>query len=211
MRYNNPKETEDFHNSEIFKHKISIDKQKNLLDLKQELGQLVNLSIDEFIMKKSSLYGPEMKDLSVSLLKYGFSNNNQVFLELGKPSKPDEVRISFQLSVSPKPKDSDGTIFAVDGLFELPININSKVFKLKELFCLELKSRFPSMTIDPNFIRFRHNSYTILGKILNNKEVLKELKFTDKVSICAQILESPERLIDSSEIIVYIKVWDPDT
>jgi ubiquitin C-terminal hydrolase len=211
LKYNNPKEIEDNHTYDIFKHSISIDKQKSLLELKQELSVQLDLDMNSFIIKKSSFYGTELKDLSMTLNKAGLGISNQVFVELGQPSKTDEIRVNFQIALPPKAKDSDGAIYSVDNLFEMPVNINYKIAQVKELLKEELLIRYPSVVLDTSYVRFRYNSYTVMGKILNNKETVKDMKLTDRVAICMQILKTPERVMDTSDIIVFFKVWKPNT
>ena len=206
LKFNDPRDNEYLNSLDFYKYFLSIDGQKRLLDLKQEISNILKISPNEFIMKKSSSYGPELKDLGIKLSQASLLNNNQLYLELGQPSKPDEVRINFQLALPPKAKDSDGSIYSIDSLFEIPISISLKIIEVKEIVCNELRNRFPTIVIDSTNLRFRYNSYTVLGKILNNKEVIKGSGMSDKVSICIQILSTPERIIDSSEYIIYIKV-----
>ena len=211
LRFNDPREIEDFQNTDYYKHSLSIDSHKIIQDMKEEIGKTLGYTENQFIMKKSSMYGPELKDLEMKLSQAGLFNNNQIYIELGQPSKTDEIRINFQIALNPRPRDSDGSIFAVDNLFDFPVNISLKILQVKEMLCNELKLRFPTMEVEAKSMRFRYNSYTIMGKILNNKEVIKELKLADKVNVCVQLLDEPERLLDSADLLVYCKIWLPNT
>ena len=211
IKFNDPRHCEEPHTFDFYKYSLSIDSQRTMSDLKQEIGNILKISPDEFIMKKSSSYGPELKDLCIKITQTTIINSTTIYLEIGKPSKPDEIRINFQLALPPKTRDSDGAIYSVDSLFEIPVNISLKIIQVKEILCQELKNKFPTIVVDPLFLRFRYNSYAILGKILNNKDALKEFKLSDKVSICVQLLPNPEKVIDSSEFIIYVKIWQPNT
>ena len=211
LRFNDPQVIEDFQNTDYYKYSLSINSQKIIQDVKEEIGKVLGYTSSQFIMKKSSMYGAELKDLEIKVCQAGLFNNNQIYIELGQPSKADEIRINFQLALNPRPRDSDGKVFAVDNLLDFPVNISLKILQVKEMLCTELMLRFPTMVVEAKSMRFRYNSYTIMGKILNNKEIIRELKLADKVNVCVQLLGEPERVLDSADILVYCKIWQPDT
>lgn len=211
IKFNSPGEKEPLHISEIFKNSISIDSQRTVLELKTEISLFLNINIDEFIMKKSNTYGGELKDLSQKLVQATLFNNSNVYIEMGRPSKPDEIRVCFQIALPSRCRDSDGSVYSIDSLLEMPVNINSKISQIKDSLCEELQSRFPTMEVSSANMRFRYNSHTVMGKILNNKEILKDLKASDRVSVCVQLLQSPEKPLESNDIIVYVKIWYPAT
>lgn len=51
----------------------------------------------------------------------------------------------------------------------------------------------------------------VMGKVLMNKDCLADFKVNDKVCICVQILSSVEKVLDNNDILVYVKVWFPNT
>jgi hypothetical protein len=162
-------------------------------------------------MKKYSSMGNELKDLTLRLSQLNFYQNSNIFLELGTPVKPDEIRIRFQLALNPRPSESDGAIFTVDNLIELAFSQNLKISQIKESLCEELMIRYPTISIKASHMRFRYNVYSITTKILGNNEFLKDSKPSDKIDICVQLLKGPERPLDGNDLIIYVKVWNPST
>lgn len=209
LRFNNPLESED--SQEPFKYSLSLDRDMTVEDLRKEISSKLSISQDSFIIKKYSSYGNELKDLTTKLSQLNFYTNTTIFVEQGVPTKPDEIRVQFQLALNPRSRDSDGTIFALDNLIDMPIRQSIKVSEIKEILCQELLLRYPTMQVQPEYLRFRFNSHLVMGKVLMNKECLADHKFTDKVFICVQILNSVEKALDNNDILVYVKVWFPNT
>ena len=208
LKFNNPSESED--QLEPFKYSLCLDKELTIQDLRKEISSKLSLS-DNFIIKKYSSYGNELKDLTTKLSQLNFYTNATIYVEHGVPTKPDEIRVLFQLALNPRSRDSDGTIFALDNLIGLPIGQNTKVSQIKETLCKELILRYPTMLVQPENLRFRFNTHSVLGKVLSNKECFADYKLADKINICVQILDTAEKAIDNNEILVYFKVWFPNT
>ena len=203
---NDPSESQD-----LFKFSAIMDKQRTVTDLRNEIGRQLELEDDKFILKKYSSFGNELKEITMRLNQLNLFQSSNIFVELGTPVKADEVRVRFLIALNPKLHDSDGSIFTVDNLIELPVSQNLKISQIKELLRTELIMRYPTMTISVSNMRFRFNVYSITTKILNNNDFLREYKPSDRVDICLQLLKQPERILEVNDLIVYVKVWCPNT
>ena len=63
--------------------------------LKEEIGKILNISIDTFIIKKNSHNGVEIKKLEDTIDKYSTKNLN-VYIQFGIPRKDGDILLNFQ-------------------------------------------------------------------------------------------------------------------
>lgn len=77
-----------------FDQEIEIKPNNKLRDLKRAISDYLKLSMDQFIMKKNSHNGLELKNLNESLDKLS-SGNLKIYIELGQPQKENELKLNI--------------------------------------------------------------------------------------------------------------------
>lgn len=80
----------------FFDNEIEIKKTKTMRELKKRISDIINYNCNEFIMRKNTHNGIEIKNLNDFLEKYT-SSVMKIFIELGTPMKESEIKISVNL------------------------------------------------------------------------------------------------------------------
>ena len=79
-----------------FDNEIEIKKTKTLRSLKKRISEIINYDCNEFIMKKNSHNGSELKNLNETIDKYT-SLQLKIFLEVGQPMKESEIKLNISI------------------------------------------------------------------------------------------------------------------
>mmetsp|Transcript_7815 Transcript_7815/g.7679 ORF Transcript_7815/g.7679 Transcript_7815/m.7679 type:complete len:306 (-) Transcript_7815:432-1349(-) len=211
IKFNHPDSAANSYGQYEFKDYVVLHSNKTVGELKALISSKLGIPEAQFIMKRSSKYGSEMKDLSIKLSQANLVQNSLVFIERGVPSKQDELRLVFNLAIPPKEKDGDGAIFSYIELFELPVQVDTKISELKSLVCQELNTMYPSMEIQPKLIRLRDKHYDKLSTVFYDNESLKSYHIFEKKSIGVQLLTTPDPEFSMSDLIIAVRKWTPST
>ena len=78
-----------------FDKSIEICPKFKILKLKEEIGKILNINIDTFILKKNSHNGIEIKKLEDTIDKYS-TKNLTVYIQFGIPRKDGDILLNFQ-------------------------------------------------------------------------------------------------------------------
>jgi hypothetical protein len=185
-------------NSYKFDNQLEIKKSKTLAYLKSHLSSIINVPENNFIMKRNSHNGMELKNLVEILEKYTTSQMS-VYLEYGQPKKDSEIKINIFLC------EYDFTFFLVfpykisdKGSFTVDLSWNIK--QLKEIIAKELN-------LKDVLIRDYKNERP--GKIYKEESFLgKDLQFLEGKKI---ILQEDVKMTEyqPDDICVTIREWNP--
>lgn len=80
-----------------FDNEIVIDNTKTLSDLKSAMSQMINVPVNRFIMKRSSKFSPELKNMKQVLNECGFIRKGCIYLQFGIPQEEGCFRVSLSL------------------------------------------------------------------------------------------------------------------
>jgi hypothetical protein len=156
-----------------FNQMIEIKPNKTLKDLKLNLSEYLKISEDEFIMRKLSHNGIELKNLGDNLDKI-CSGNLKVYLEFGIPQKENQLKLNVFLC------ELDMSFFLLFpykiteiGFFDIDISNNNNDLKIKDLKLLLLKEIKNKKGIDFEFYNndnnLEENDYFIIREYLNER------------------------------------------
>jgi hypothetical protein len=203
-------------NSYRFDNQLEIKKSRSLLDLKKKISEVLQISEKEFIMKKNSHNGPELKSLNDTIDKYA-TNLLTVYIELGSPQKDSEIKINlftceydFSFFLVFPYKVVDSGFFIVD--------INWSIKQLKEFLITELEKKLNSgqninfklenICIDTLLIRDYKNDRP--AKIYSDDLILgQDLQFSENKKIILQKYSNVLHPFNQSDIQCSIREWDP--
>ena len=211
VRFNDPNELEVGGDIEC-KLFILIDQQASLAELKCLIGQKIGISENLFLMKRGSITGAEIKDLTLKVLQANLINNSVVIIEKGTPSGLNQFKLQFSLAVEPKSTNIPSLCYTFINLFELPIDSSLLVLELKSLLCDNLKSMYPTFQISPSSIRLRERNSNRLTQTLQNSEPLKTYRPYDHKELSIQLLApNTPSMIESQMLILLCKRFNPST
>mmetsp|Transcript_26095 Transcript_26095/g.25717 ORF Transcript_26095/g.25717 Transcript_26095/m.25717 type:complete len:835 (-) Transcript_26095:354-2858(-) len=211
IKFNDPSQVTKYLSSPDFKESITIHSQKTVGDMKALIAAHLGIAQNEFIMKRGSLYGGELKDLTLKISMANIMNNSFIYIEKGIPTNPNEIRLVFSLAVPPKENEGDGAVFSFEDTFEMSVNIYSKILEIKQMVCEKLKKLHPTIDINPLNIRLRERVTEKLAKPYENNDTLSTYHTFDRKNIGIQVLEEEEKSLEYYELIVVVKQWNPST
>lgn len=211
IKFNNPNQISKFISQIEFKENVTIHSQKTIGELKALISGHLNMPDSEFIMKRGSQYGAEMKDLKQKISQVNIMNNSYIYIEKGVPTNPNEIRLVFSVATSPKDTENDGAMYSFEDPFEISVNINAKIIEIKEILCERLRKSNPDISITSECLRLREKHNEKLSKAYNNNDTLNIYQTFDRKNIGIQILAEPEKSLEYYEIIVVVKRWFPST
>jgi hypothetical protein len=154
-----------------FNQMIEIKPNKTLKDLKLKISEHLKINEDEFIMKKLSHNGIELKNLGDTLDKI-CSGNLKVYLEYGTPQKENQLKLNVFLC------ELDMSFFLLFpykitelGFFDIDISSNNDNFTIKGLKFLLLKEIKNKKGIDFNYNDndLNESDYFVIREYLNER------------------------------------------
>ena len=191
---------------------ILIDQQASLAELKSLIGQRIGISESLFLIKRGSLTGAEIKDLTLKVLQANLINNSVVIIEKGTPSGLNQFKLQFSLAVEPKNTNIPSVCYYFIDLFELPLDSSLQILELKSLLCDRLLSMYPTFQISPSSIRLRERNSNRLTQTLQNSETLKTYRPYDHKELSIQLIPSNTSDTNESQMIILIcKRFNPST
>jgi ubiquitin carboxyl-terminal hydrolase 47 len=211
IKFNNPEDTPNDWGHYEYRHSVSIPNNKTLQDLKEAIASKLGLSIDEFIIKRSSANGAEIKETSLKLAQANFMNGSYIFVEKGKPTRPDEYRIIFFQATEPNADEPDGNCYSFTELFMIPVSAKEVVSEVKRKICEKAKIEIPDRSWNPDYIRLRERNGEKLSKVLVSKDKMSQYHLYDKKGFAIQLLDRSEREPTENEIMIVVRRWYPST
>lgn len=200
-----------------FDNQIEIKKYKTLGELKKRIAEMLNINENEFIIKKNSHNGVELKNLTENIDKHT-SNVLTIYTEFGNPQKSSEIKINLYKT------DYDFSFFLVfpykttdEGVFL--VDLNWTIGDLKKFLVGELGKKVNSsggklfkddeeVKFEEIFIRDYKNDRP--SKIYRDTSVLgKDLQFTEKKKIIIQRYRESKIDFREGEIQLSVRAWDP--
>jgi ubiquitin C-terminal hydrolase len=211
IRFNDPEAPPNSFGQIEFNMKVCIDCNETLTKLKKLIAAELNLPETEFLIKRGSKHGFEMKDLTFKLTQCNLMNNSVLFVEKGRPNNPEEYNLVFTLAEIPAAPHWDGMCYHFYELMEIPLDGNLTVAKAKEELCSKINAAFPTLDLKPTLVRLRERNQERLMKALNDSEVLKNYTLYERKNIAVQVLTEPEEEVKPSQLTIIVRKWSPST
>lgn len=174
-----------------FENEIEIKKTKTLKEMKKRIAEIINIPTSEFLIRKNTHNGIELKNLSESIDKHT-SSQMKIFVEIGTPMKESEIKITAYLceenyatfNVIPY-KISKICDFSADLIWDfielkqsLLKIINENIIKIEEQNLMYNTSN----TSNPNEENIAHNNNSDLKvKNINQNPSMNKNKFTKPI------------------------------
>lgn len=211
LKFNHPDEEPNAVGQIDYKYSVVVDSRKPLSVLKTHIAEQLALEEDFFLIKRGSRHGNEMKDLEIRITQSNLINGGVVYVEKGRPSRPDENKLRFFLATDTTKEVPDGIWHTFWELADIPISENSTVKKMKEAVCAKVNSLYPSMHLDPLYIRIRERAQDRLGKAMHNSESLRNITLFEKKQICIQQITDPAKEPTERDLLLSVRLWRPST
>jgi hypothetical protein len=209
VQFNNPFETNPESLSPEYIHQVNTSKTATLQTLKELIGAKINLKSTEFIVRRGGKTGPELTELERTLGALNLLRDTTLYLALGVPGKPQEVRVQLSeasLSTSETEDLETYTILEPRELFLAP---ETTVAQIKDTIShnllLERKEE-----ISPARIRLRERCGERLGKVYTDTSQIKYYGLYDNKTMAFQVL-GEEEVLDGNDVVVVVREWDPKT
>lgn len=203
IRFNHPDEVPNYANQLEYKMSVVLDCYSTLQTLKEAIAAKLYLSTDDFIMKRGGKHCQEIKDLNIKLTQASLVNNSVIFIERGKPTKPNEYRIIFSLATDADENESDAICYKFVDLFDIPLDSTMLVQDVKEKVCSKINEIYPSMQASVSKLRLRERNSDKLSRILRKDDLLRQYALYEKKNISVQILEN--EIKESNKTVVTVK------
>jgi hypothetical protein len=192
-----------------FDNQIEIKKNKTLGDLKKRISEVLNLSQEEFIMKKKSHNGIELKNLSEIVDKHS-NTSLDIYIEYGNPQKDTEIKINLYRT------EYDFSFFLVfpyktidEGIFK--IDLHWSILELKKYLINELQKK--------GIVNFNKTEEVYIREYKNDRPtkfysdisiIGKDLQFTESKKIIIQKYKQTDLSNDNfNDVQLSIRLWDP--
>jgi len=211
LKFNHPDEEPNAVGQIDYKHSVVVDSRKPLSVLKTHIAEQLGLEEDSFLIKRGSRHGNEMKDFEIRITQSNLINGGVVYVEKGRPSRPDENKLRFFLATDATKDVPDGIWHVFWELADIPISENSTVKRMKEAVCAKVNSLYPSMHLDPLYIRIRERTQDRLGKTMHNAESLRNITLFEKKQICIQQITDPGKEPTDRDLLLSVRLWKPST
>ena len=203
--FNNPYESTSTDYSAAYQSELVVNKNILLIELKKLLGARLNISVDEFVFRRTGKEGPELKEMGSTLGSLGFIRNSIVYIEFGKPSLPDEFKLSLSEAVM-STSDNDAESHEFLELGDFFIMSSSTVFQVKSIISEKLKQE-RCWIVPPSRIRLRERCSDKLGKVFFDSQEMKFYGIYDGKPVAFQILDQDE-MLGPDDIVIMIREWD---
>lgn len=211
LKFNHPDEEPNAVGQIDYKYSVVVDSRKPLSVLKCHIASQLQLDVDNFLIKRGSRHGTEMKDLEIRITQSNLINGGVVYVEKGRPSLPDENKLRFFLATEMKKTELDGVWNEFWELADIAISENDSVKHMKEVVCAKVNSLYPTMQLDPTHIRIREKTNDRLGKTLHSKESLRNMTLFEKKQMCIQRISDPGKEPTERDILLSVRMWRPST
>eukprot|EP01129_Flabellula_baltica_P012412 TRINITY_DN5607_c0_g1_i1.p1 TRINITY_DN5607_c0_g1~~TRINITY_DN5607_c0_g1_i1.p1 ORF type:complete len:1164 (+),score=303.45 TRINITY_DN5607_c0_g1_i1:400-3891(+) len=207
--------------SEDFDHSVTIDKNKNLEDLKEMMAEVLDVSCDEFkIMKGLTKHKHELRDLEKRIAMCHINNNEKLTLIKGTPLGKDDALFKFSVF-----KVTD-EVFHIEDLFQESITKKLPVIEAKAQFLEKFKQwkenpedpekpfdESLDLGDDPSRLRFSIITAGYPTTVLSNSETMetasKNLIYTIPQIAVSLLPEGETEEKEKTNIPVYVQQFHP--
>jgi hypothetical protein len=191
-------------NSYRFENEIEVKKTKTLGEVKQRIAEVLNISEQEFVLKKNSHHGAELKNLSDPIEKYT-TNAINLYIEFGCPQKENEIKINLFSC------EYDLTFFLVFpykltdlGFFVIDLGWTFK--ELKEKIIIELEKK--GVKYDKDITILREYLTERPAKIYSESGLLRDFNFTENKKVIIQEYNYSLLKFTTTDIQLTVREWD---
>ncbi len=207
VQFNNPyKAGPDDYNVE-YEQQLDVNRNITLAELKKKIAENLSLKEDEFILKRGGKASPELKEMLATLGSLGLLRNSTIYVEFGKPSRPDEYKTTFAEAITSSNEENDTESHEFIDLGEMPVEANATVLQVKSAICQYL-AKERSWTLTPGRIRLRERCGDKLGRVFQDAFDMKYYSLYDGKQIAFQILDEEEYL-GLDEVVIVAREWNP--
>lgn len=193
-----------------FNEKIEIKPNKTLKDLKKEISDYLRIDEDNFIIKKNSHNGIELKNLSESIDKV-CTGNLKIYIEYGSPQKENEIKINLFLC------ELDLSFFLlfpykiIDlGFFNINTEKITTIKDLKDFLIKEIENKKNIKFNNEQFIVIREYLNERPTKIFHEMQNIKDMNLLNNKKIFIQEIKTMKKLtdFDTSDLQLTVREWD---
>ena len=210
IKFNHPDDIVTYWNQSDYKLSAVVDSRETVEFLKKRIGDIIGLQPEEFILKRGSKAGTEIKELTYKVNMSTLYNGAVLFVERGVPSRLDEFRICVSFADPPKATAADYAMNEFTELIELPISSNLTVSSAIELICLKVNSRYPSMELRAETVRLRERSNDKLARVMVGSDVMRNYSMYEKKMVSVQVVGEQSTVYSpSSSLLVVVRLWSP--
>ena len=195
-----------------FDNSIEIHPKKTIMELKEMISQIINVPTDNFIMKKNSHNGIEIKKYNETIDKYT-SKCLTVYIQYGTPVKVTDMKIVIQQYL---PEKEQFSLYPYK-INDLGLTTINKTWTIKELISNIEK-------INKKFLKSNEEGYKLFlrrennfkpGKFYNEQEVIEKTDIKENSTVIIQYLK-PETIFNFTDkdtnqkniIQFLIRFWD---
>jgi ubiquitin C-terminal hydrolase len=188
-------------------HEVEVNKRWSMSKVKQKMADYLNIKPEQFIMKKYSHNGSEIKDLNEIFNNFTTGNMN-IFIQYGKPLSQNEQKVTLVYC------ELDFSHFKIfpyrfTELKQLIVDLSIQVKDLKKIFIEELvrKDIMPPGCTEDDFI-IREQITEKPGKIYNDEAVLSSLGFVENKRIIIQEYKKEKYDWRIDKLQLTLRFWD---
>ncbi|OMJ74395.1 hypothetical protein SteCoe_26692 [Stentor coeruleus] len=212
IKFNNPNDKPNEYKYIECTHSVVLEFESTIQNLRDLIAKKLNISPNSFIMKRGGSSAMELKDPNLKLIQANLSNYSLIYVELGKPTGPNQHRYVFSMGHLARDTEKDCTCYVFYELFDRPVDDQIKVGELKAKLISVLQKRYPTLNISHNKTRIRERNSDRLSKILLDNESLNYYIMYDRKGLCLELLDKPDiQEITYSDMIILAKRWYPNT
>jgi len=204
--FNNPYQTSSNDYCATYENELIVNKNITLDELKKQMSEKLKIPIDEFVLRRTGKEGPELKEMSNTLGSLGLIRQSNIYVEFGKPCRPDEYKLIMAEAVQCASETDDTQIHELMDWGEFPIMSTSTVFQVKSMISERLKSE-RSWDVPPTRIRLRERCSDKLGKVFIDNFDMQFYQMYDGKNVGFQILDYDEHFT-LEDVVIILRVWD---
>jgi ubiquitin carboxyl-terminal hydrolase 47 len=205
--YNDPHISTTSDYSAGYENEVIISKNSTLRELKKLLAEKLSLNENEFIIKRQSKDGPELKELNQTLASLHFTRTTTIFIELGKPSNIDEYRLLLSEALISSNENDDTEFYEFIEWGDFNVVGSYTVFQIKDKLSMMLLQE-KNIEVPPTHIRLRDRVGDKLGTVFLDSMELRYYGMHDSKTISFQILTEDEHF-GVNNLIIMAREWNP--
>lgn len=200
----------------VFAVRIEMRKHNTLLELKEKIGEMYNLKIGDFAIKRF-MVSREYKNLDAKLSEMGLTNSCNIQIVVGKAHQDGVFELQISAVKLLETSEQDDILFSKSPLFKLVIDPTISVIELKSRILKEYNNTNPDNQLAVEDIRLRNPKLDDLGEVIHDCEILENYHLFDEKEIHMQILDK-NRSFDFINVNqpdncyhILLREWNPET
>jgi len=205
--YNDPRISTTSDYSAGYENEVTTSRNATMGELKKLLAEKLSLNENEFIVKRQSKDGTELKELKQTLASLHFTRMTTVFIEFGKPTDINEYRLLLSEAVISCNENDDTEFYDFIEWGDFNVVGDSTVFQIKDkLSMMLLQER--NIEVPPTRIRLRNRIGDKLCAVFLDSMELKYYGMHDSKPISFQILVEDE-YFGPNDLLIITREWNP--